>query len=252
MIAPVLEAKGIRKQFGNVVALEDANFELRPGEVHALVGDNGAGKSTFLKVVAGVHKADGGVLRLDGQEVSFENPKAARHRGIMTVFQHLALVDHLDVTGNIFLGRELRRKPPLSWLGMFDKQAMRQRAQQELAHLSVTIPSIDHLVARMSGGQRQAVAIARAVALGARILIMDEPTAALGVQQATAVMALARSVAEKGTPVLLISHDLRAVLDYSDRITVFRLGRWVATVETRDINLETLIAYMTGLKEMAA
>lgn len=252
MTVAVLEARGVRKQFGNVVALEDASFDLKPGEIHALVGDNGAGKSTFLKVIAGVHRADGGTLKVDGEEVVFENPKAARERGIMTVFQHLALVDHLDVTGNIFLGRERYRPAPLSWLKVLDNRAMRREASEQLKHLSINIPSIDLLVQRMSGGQRQAVAVARSVALGARILIMDEPTAALGVRQAAAVMDLAKKVRDQGTPVILISHDLRQVLDVSDRITVLRLGRTVANMETRDATLETVIAYMTGLKEAAA
>lgn len=242
----ILEARGLRKQFGSVTALSDGTFELRKGEVHAVVGDNGAGKSTLLKIVTGVLRPDGGTLLIDGKPVEMQNPNSARALGIMTVFQNLALVDHLDVTANLFLGRELYKRPPLAWLGVLNKRAMRREALERLRDLRIGIHSIDHVVMNMSGGQRQAVAVARAMSFGARIVIMDEPTASLGVRESGAVMDLIRAVREDGTSVLLVSHDLPNVFKVADRITVLRLGRRVTTIATESSSLKDVVSLITG------
>ncbi len=190
----LLEARGIQKHFGRVVALRDGNFGLRPSEVHAIVGDNGAGKSTLIKIISGVYSADGGDLLLDGDKVTIGNPREARTFGIETVYQDLALADDLDAAANLFLGREELRPPPLSWFGFLDRKTMRLRAEEAMKRLRIDIPSVETPVLSLSGGQRQAVAVARAIAWGTRIVIMDEPTAALGVRESGQVLELIKEV----------------------------------------------------------
>ena len=248
----LLEARGIQKHFGRVVALYDGNFGLRSNEVHAIVGDNGAGKSTLIKVISGVYSADGGELLLDGAPVAIGNPREARSLGIETVYQDLALADDLDAAANLFLGREELLAPPLSWFGFLDKKAMRQRAEEEMRRLKVGLQSVDQPVFGMSGGQRQAVAVARAVAWGQRIVIMDEPTAALGVRESGQVLELIKEVKANGLSVIMISHNLPEVFAVADRITVLRLGRTITTLETAASSLESVVGMMTGAVGVAA
>jgi ABC-type sugar transport system ATPase subunit len=248
---PLLEARAIQKSFGHVVALRDASFALRPDEVHAIVGDNGAGKSTLIKIVSGVHHADAGELRLDGQPVTIANPREARQLGIETVYQDLALAEHLDAAANLFLGRETYLPPPLGWFGFLDRKAMRRRAQEEMRRLKIGIQSVDQPVGNLSGGQRQAVAVARAIAWGRRIVIMDEPTAALGVRESGMVLELIGHVRGQGLAVIMISHNLPEVFAVADRITVLRLGRTITTLTTKDSSLESVVGMMTGALEVA-
>ncbi len=250
--SPVLEAKNVQKHFGHVVALREGNFALRPNEVHALVGDNGAGKSTLVKIISGVYHADAGDIAIDGRPVSIANPREARGLGIETVYQDLALADHLDAAGNLFLGREQLRRPPLSWFGFLDKKAMRRRAQEEMRRLKIGIQSVEQPVLSLSGGQRQAVAVARAIAWGRRIVIMDEPTAALGVRESSMVLELIKEVRGQGLAVVVVSHNLPEVFAVADRITVLRLGRTIVTLETSQTSLDAVVAMMTGALAVAA
>jgi ABC-type sugar transport system ATPase subunit len=242
----LLEARGVTKHFAGVVALSAGNFQLRPNEVHALVGDNGAGKSTLLKILTGALQPDGGGIFFDGREVDLPSPAAARALGISTVFQDLALINHLDASANIFLGREILRGPPWSWFGVLDKRAMRRRSEAEVGRLKVGVRSVDQMVMGMSGGQRQAVAVARAVAFGTRVVVMDEPTAALGVRETGAVLDLIRQVKSEGMAVLMISHSMPDVFKVADRVTVLRLGRTVATMMREDTSLTEIVGFMTG------
>jgi simple sugar transport system ATP-binding protein len=250
--APLLEARGIQKHFGRVVALREGNFSLAHGEVHAIVGDNGAGKSTLIKIVSGVFHADAGELRLDGQPFTVSNPREARRLGIETVYQDLALAEDLDAAANLFLGREEYLPPPLSWFGFLDRKAMRARAQEEMRRLKIGIQSVDEPVVNLSGGQRQAIAVARAIAWGRRIVIMDEPTAALGVRESSMVLELIREVRNHGLAVIMVSHNLPEVFAVADRITVLRLGRTITTLATNDTSLEAIVGMMTGAVGAAA
>jgi simple sugar transport system ATP-binding protein len=244
--AVILGAEAIEKHFGHVVALRGASFQLRRGEVHAIVGDNGAGKSTLIKIVSGVYRQDAGTLTLEGSPVTMESPRAARELGIETVYQDLALADQLDASANLYLGRESLLPPPLSWFGFLDKAAMRQRTKEEIERLKVGIPSVQQPVINFSGGQRQSIAVARAVAWGSRIVILDEPTAALGVRESQMVLQLIRELKEQGLSVLIISHNLPEVFLVADRITVLRLGRTISTIDTKDSSVEAIVAMMTG------
>ncbi len=245
--APViLEARGLSKHFAGVVALSHGDFDLRSGEVHVIVGDNGAGKSTMLKILAGALQPDAGELLINGKPINLAGPKTAAAAGIATVFQDLALVEHLDAGANMFLGREIMHGPPWSWIGLLDKGAMRRRAQTEIRRLKVGINSVDQLVLGMSGGQRQAIAVARAVAFGTKILLLDEPTAALGVRETDATLELIRDLRQHGISIVMISHNLPNVFTVADRITVLRLGRTVATISREATNLTEIVAYMTG------
>ena len=248
----LLEARGIEKHFGRVVALREGNFGLRPIEVHAIVGDNGAGKTTLIKIISGVYHADGGELLLGGVPATIANPREARALGIETVYQDLALADHLDAAANLFLGREELLPPPLSWLGFLDKKAMRRRAEDEMRRLKIGIQSVEQPVLSLSGGQRQAVAVARAIAWGNRIVIMDEPTAALGVRESQMVLELIKEVRSQGIAVIMISHNLPEVFAVADRITVLRLGRTITTLETSQTSLDAVVGMMTGAVGMAA
>jgi simple sugar transport system ATP-binding protein len=243
---PLLEARSVQKHFGRVVALREANFTLRPNEVHALVGDNGAGKSTLIKIISGVFPADSGEIAIDGRPVTIATPREARELGIETVYQDLALADQLDTSGNLFLGREQLRPPPLSWFGFLDKKAMRRRAQEEMRRLKVGIQSVDQPVLSFSGGQRQAVAVARAIAWGTRIVIMDEPTAALGVRESSMVLELIKEVRSQGLAVIMVSHNLPEVFAVADRITVLRNGKTIVTLDKSETSLEGIVGMMTG------
>lgn len=243
---PILETRSLYKHFAGVVALRDGNFELRPNEVHVIVGDNGAGKSTLLKIMCGALQPDAGEILIDGRPVTFPNPKAAQKYGITTVFQDLALIDHLDASANLFLGRELLRPAPLSWFGFLDLKTMRQRAVDEVHRLKVSVKSVDQLVIGMSGGQRQAMAVARAVAFGTRIVIMDEPTAALGVRETAAVLDLIKELRTQGLAVVMISHSLPDVFEVANRITILRLGRTVTTLSRDSTSLPEIVGMMTG------
>ncbi|MGH3103886.1 MAG: ATP-binding cassette domain-containing protein [Gaiellaceae bacterium] len=249
---PLLEARRIEKRFGHVVALRDGNFSLAPNEVHAIVGDNGAGKSTLIKVISGVLHADAGELLLEGEPVQIANPREARALGIETVYQDLALAEHLDAAANLFLGRELYLPPPLSWFGFLDRRTMRERARDEMRRLKIGIQSVEQPVVELSGGQRQAIAVARAIAWGRRIVIMDEPTAALGVRESSMVLGLIKEVKSHGLAVLMISHNLPEVFAVADRITVMRLGRTITTLTTKETSLEAVVAMMTGALGVAA
>jgi simple sugar transport system ATP-binding protein len=249
---PLLEARHIQKHFGRVVALREVDFTLRPNEVHALVGDNGAGKSTLIKIISGVFQADAGEIAIDGRPVTIANPREARELGIETVYQDLALADQIDASGNLFLGRELLRPPPLSWFGFLDKKTMRRRAQEEMRRLKIGIQSVDQPVQSLSGGQRQAVAVARAIAWGTRIVIMDEPTAALGVRESSMVLELIKEVRSQGIAVIMVSHNLPEVFAVADRITVLRNGKTIVSLETSETSLEDVVGMMTGALAVAA
>jgi simple sugar transport system ATP-binding protein len=244
---PIFEARDVTKRFGRVVALRGVDFDLRAGEVHAIVGDNGAGKSTLIKILSGVMQPTSGEILIDGHPVSLGSPREARSHGIETVYQDLALANHLDASANLFLGRESLQPGVLGWLGFLDSRTMRRRTSEELRHLKIDIPSVQVPVLGMSGGQRQAVAVARAHAWGSRIVIMDEPTAALGVRESAMVLELIREVRSNGVSVIMISHNLPETFAVADRITVVRLGRNVATLTTRESSVEAIVSMMTGI-----
>jgi fructose transport system ATP-binding protein len=244
---PVLEAHALVKRFGQVVALNDTDFDLFPDEITAVIGDNGAGKSTLIKVLSGAFQPDEGELLLDGERVRFRSPLDARRVGIETVYQELAVAPALDIAANIFLGRELRRRGPVGrLLRMLDKRTMRREATRHLSELQIHIPSIGQAVENLSGGQRQGVAVARAAAWGKRLVIMDEPTAALGVKETRQVLDLILRVRERGLPVILISHDMPHVFELADRIQIMRLGRRVAVVTPQTHSMPEAVAIMTG------
>jgi simple sugar transport system ATP-binding protein len=245
----VLETRAVTKHFGGVAARSHGDFQLREGEVHAIVGDNGAGKSTLLKIIAGAHRPDNGELLINGQPVTLANPRAAQELGVATVFQDLGLIDHLDAAANLFLGREIHRRAPLSWLGVLDKKEMRKRAAREVVRLKVNIGSVSQMLGGMSGGQRQAIAVARAAAFGTRIILMDEPTAALGVRETAAVCDLIRQLSDEGMSVAIVSHSMPDVFAVSERITVLRHGRTVKTVRTAECSTEEIVGMMTGAFE---
>jgi simple sugar transport system ATP-binding protein len=244
--APLLEARGIVKSFGKVAALRGANFEVRPNEVVALIGDNGAGKSTLVKTLAGVHLADEGEIVFEGEPVTIHSPLDARALGIETVYQDLSLAAELDPASNLFLGREIMRTGPLGRLGFIDKRAMRRQSDEAFERLSVAIQDVDAPVATMSGGQRQGIAVSRAVMWASKVVFMDEPTAALGVVQTRNVLDLIGRVKEHGLSVVLISHNMPEVLEVADRIEVLRLGERVAQFERGDVTMEEIVGAMTG------
>jgi fructose transport system ATP-binding protein len=235
------------KRFGQVVALDGADFELYPGEITAIIGDNGAGKSTLIKVLSGAFQPDGGEILLDGENVRFRSPLDARRVGIETVYQDLAVAPALDIAANIFLGRELRRSGPAGrLLRALDKRTMRREAARHFSELKIGIPSIGQAVENLSGGQRQGVAVARAAAWGRLLVIMDEPTAALGVKETRQVIDLILRVRERGLPVILISHDMPHVFELADRIQIMRLGKRVAVVTPQTHSMPEAVAIMTG------
>lgn len=244
----ILETKGLTKHYGGVHALEDANFVLNRGEHVAIMGDNGAGKSTFVRQITGVEQRTRGIVIFDGDEVSFAGPLDAREAGIETVFQTLALADDLNVPDNLFLGRE---KTKFNWLGPFrllDYKSMREDTMAGLEKTGVKIPNIKNTIANMSGGQRQCVAIARTATFASKLTIMDEPTAALGVQETAQVENIIRTLKEQGESLILVSHNMRQVFDLVDRIIVFRRGRMVANLNKEDTDGQDVVAYITGAK----
>jgi simple sugar transport system ATP-binding protein len=246
MPEPVLEARQIVKRFGRVQALRGANLTIYPEEVVALVGDNGAGKSTLVKTVVGVHPPDDGEILFEGKPVTVNTPHEARDLGIETVYQDLALAAEVDPAANMFLGREIVRSGPLGKLGFLDKPAMRRRSDEAFKSLGVRIQDTSARVANMSGGQRQGIAICRAVTWASRIVFMDEPTAALGVVQTRNVLDHIRRVREHGLSVVLISHNMPEVFEVADRIEVLRLGERVARLRPKDVSMEDVVSAMTG------
>jgi fructose transport system ATP-binding protein len=247
-VGPILQARGLVKRYGRVVALAGADFELRPAEVLAVVGDNGAGKSTLIKCLSGAIVPDGGEIRVDDEPVHLRNPLDARALGIETVYQNLAVSPALDIATNLYLGRE-RRKPGLQGrlFRRLDKRAMREEAARQMSELGIlTIQNIAQQVETLSGGQRQGVAVARAAAFGSRVVIMDEPTAALGVRESGKVLELIARVRDGGLPVILISHNMPHVFEVADRIHVQRLGRRAAVVCPKTHTMNDVVAIMTG------
>jgi simple sugar transport system ATP-binding protein len=242
----ILEARSLVKTYGHVQALRGANFSAFPNEVVALIGDNGAGKSTLVKCLAGTERPDGGDIVFEDRPVHFSSPAAAQRMGIETVYQDLALAPDLDGASNLFLGRELFRGGLLGKLGVLDKPAMRDRSRQAFSELGVDLQDAGVAVGSLSGGQRQSVAVARAVAWASKVVFMDEPTAALGVVQSRRVLDVIRRVRDRGITVVLISHNMPEVLEVADRVEVLRLGRRVARFRTRDTTVEELVAAMTG------
>lgn len=241
---PLLQMEGISKRFGAVEALTDVRFEVRAGEVMGLVGDNGAGKSTLIKAIAGIHTVDGGTIRWQGEPVTIHSPNDSVALGIATVYQDLALCDNLDVVANLYLGRESSTAG--GPLGVLDEVAMERASVGVLRRLSVKIPSVRTPVASLSGGQRQAVAVARSVLWENQVVLLDEPTAALGVAQTREVLDLVKRLREEGHGVVIISHNLVDVFEVADRVTVLRLGRWVGTYDMKKVGREQLVALMTG------
>ncbi|MFI1995964.1 ATP-binding cassette domain-containing protein [Actinoplanes sp. NPDC020271] len=248
MTQPVLEAKGLVKRYGRVVAIDGSDLELLPGEILAVIGDNGAGKSSLIKALSGALIPDSGEIRLDGVPVQFRNPMEARAAGIETVYQTLAVAPGLDIADNLFLGREERRPGPLgSIFRMLDRKHMRDEAARHMSELGVaTLQNIGQAVESLSGGQRQAVAVARAAAFGSKVVILDEPTAALGVKEGNRVLQLIRDVRDRGLPVILISHNMPHVFEVADRIHIQRLGRRIAVINPSSHSMSDAVAIMTG------
>ena len=243
----ILETRGLSKRYSGVHALEDANFILRAGEHVAVVGDNGAGKSTFVRQITAVEQRTAGQVFFNGKEVNFSGPLEARESGIETVFQNLALCDDLDVPSNLYLGREII-KFNLGPFSILNRRAMKEATLRALKTTAVKIPNVDNPIRNMSGGQRQCVAIARTAAFASKLVIMDEPTAALGVQETGQVENIIRGLKERGVPLILISHNLRQVFDLVDRIVVFRRGRIVASLAKGETDGNDIVSYITGVK----
>jgi D-xylose transport system ATP-binding protein len=244
--SPILELKGISKRFGAVQALSEIDFEVYLNEVVGLVGDNGAGKSTLVKVIAGTYQPDSGQYLFERQEVSVNNPREASDLGIQTVYQDLALCDNLDVVANLYLGREEMQPVVPGVLSTMDEIDMEQKSHQFIKELHVNLPSVRSRIATLSGGQRQSVAVARAVMWNSKVVLLDEPTAALGVEQTRQVKDLIVRLREQGLGVVVISHNLADIFDVSDRIVVLRLGKRVATFKTHVSNPEQVVAAITG------
>jgi D-xylose transport system ATP-binding protein len=249
---PVLALKGVSKRFGAVQALDDVDFEVAAGEVVGLVGDNGAGKSTLVKTIAGIYKPDAGEFYFEGRPVSIDGPNAATALGIATVYQDLALCDNLDVVSNLFLGREELAGGIGALTRRIDEADMERRSADLLSNLAVTIPSLRTEVGTLSGGQRQQVAVARSLLGEPKVVLLDEPTAALGVAQTAQVLALVKRLRERGLGVVVISHNLHDVFEVTDRIFVLRLGRQEATFVTAQAHAENVVAAITGVRERAA
>jgi fructose transport system ATP-binding protein len=250
---PVLAARGLVKRYGQVTALDGADFELLPGEVLAVIGDNGAGKSTLIKALTGAIVPDQGEILLDGRPVHFRSPIDARREGIETVYQDLAVAPALDIASNLFLAREVRRKGPLgSVLRMLDTGEMKRQSAEHIKRLGIsTLQNIGQAVETLSGGQRQAVAVARAGAFGSKVVILDEPTAALGVRETGQVLKLIRELRDNGLAIILISHNMPNVFEVADRIHVQRLGACAGVISPKTHSMEDAVAIMTGAKKLA-
>ena len=245
---PVLQARGLVKRYGRITALDHADFDLLSGEILAVIGDNGAGKSTLIKALTGAVVPDQGKIRLDGKVVQFTSPQEARLAGIETVYQNLALSPALSIADNMFLGRERRKDSFFGrWFGMLDRAGMQRDARDQLNSLGLlTIQNISQPVETLSGGQRQGVAVGRATAFGRHVVIMDEPTAALGVKESRKVLDLILDVRARGLPIVLISHNMPHVFEVADRIHVHRLGRRIAVIRPKDFSMSDGVAIMTG------
>ena len=246
MAEPLIEAKGLVKTFGRVNALRGANFAAYPGEVVALIGDNGAGKSVLIKCLSGVFQPDAGQILMDGRPIRLESPVAARLHGIETVYQDLALADDLEASANLYLGREVMRGGLLGRIGVLDRKKMRHDAAAAFRDLGVELQDVAAPIVSLSGGQRQSVAVARSVVWASKAVLLDEPTAALGVVQREHVLDVIRRVRDRGVSVVLISHNMPEVLQVADRIEVLRLGLRVARFQAKEATLEQLVAAMTG------
>lgn len=249
---PILQAKGLVKRFGRVTALAGADLELYPGEVLAVIGDNGAGKSSLIKCLGGAMIPDEGTILLEGEQQHFRNPPDAQAAGIETVHQTLAVAPALDIAANLFLGREIRKPGPLgSIFRVVDRAGMRERAKQALDELGIgTLQDITQAVETLSGGQRQAVAVARAAAFGSKVVILDEPTAALGVRESRQVLRLIEELRDRGLPVILISHNMPDVFAVADRIHIQRLGRRATVVTPETHSMNDAVAIMTGAADV--
>jgi fructose transport system ATP-binding protein len=245
---PIMQARGLVKRFGRVVALDHTDFDLYPGEILAVIGDNGAGKSTLIKALCGALTPDAGEIRLAGEIVHFKSPIEAREAGIETVYQNLALSPALSIADNMFLGREIRVKGGIGGLfRLLNRAAMQKFARQKLNEIGLmTIQNINQPVETLSGGQRQGVAVARAAAFARRVIIMDEPTAALGVKESRRVLELILDVKRRGLPIILISHNMPHVFEVADRIHIHRLGRRLAVIDPRKQTMSEAVAMMTG------
>jgi fructose transport system ATP-binding protein len=250
MNTPILSARGLVKRYGRVTALDQADFDLYPGEILAVIGDNGAGKSSLIKALCGAIMPDEGEITLEGKAVKFNGPMEARNAGIETVYQSLALSPALSISDNMFLGRELRKPGPLgSIFRMLDRTAMETVARNKLTELGLmTIQNISQAVETLSGGQRQGVAVARAAAFGSKVVIMDEPTAALGVKESRRVLELILDVKKRGLPIILISHNMPHVFEVADRIHVHRLGKRLCIVDPKKCSMSDAVGFMTGAK----
>ena len=249
----VMSARGLIKTFGKVIGLDGVDVDLYPGEVLAVIGDNGAGKSTLIKAATGALVPDAGEVRLEGRQVAFKNPQDAREAGIETVYQTLAVAPALDIAANMFLGREMRRAGPLgSVLRMLDHKGMRESAGKSMADLGIgTLQNMAQPVETLSGGQRQAVAVARAAAFGSKVIVLDEPTAALGVRESNQVLKMIGEVRSRGLPVILISHNMPHVFEVADRIHVQRLGRGAGVITPQSHTMSEAVAIMTGATTLA-
>ncbi|HBM60971.1 MAG TPA: sugar ABC transporter ATP-binding protein [Citreicella sp.] len=248
MTTPVLEARGLVKRYGKVTALDHCDFDLRPGEILAVIGDNGAGKSTLIKALSGAVIPDGGEILLDGKPVAFTSPNDARAQGIETVYQTLAMSPALSIADNMFMGRELRMPGVMGKVfRKLDRKRMEDFSREKLAELGLmTIQNINQTVETLSGGQRQGVAVARAAAFGSRVVILDEPTAALGVKESRRVLELIQSVRSRGIPIILISHNMPHVFEVADRIHIHRLGKRLCVIDPKAHSMSDAVAYMTG------
>jgi fructose transport system ATP-binding protein len=248
---PILEATGLVKLFGRVVGLRGVDVRLYPGEILAVIGDNGAGKSSLIKALSGALIPDEGTMRLEGREIRFANPMDARRAGIETVYQTLAVAPGLDIADNLFLGREQRKPGVLgSVFRMLDRKHMREEAKRYMSELGIaTLQNIGQAVESLSGGQRQGVAVARSAAFGSKVVILDEPTAALGVKEGNRVLQLIRDVRDRGLPVILISHNMPHVFEVADRIHIQRLGRRATVITPQSHSMSEAVAIMTGAAE---
>ena len=247
---PIVQARGLVKRYGRVVALDNADFDLLPGEILAVIGDNGAGKSSLIRALSGAMIPDAGEIRLNGEKVSFQSPLDARAAGIETVYQTLALSPSLSIADNMFLGRELRLAGPLgSVCRILDRKAMQRIAREKLTELGLlTVQNISQRVETLSGGQRQGVAVARAAAFGSHVVIMDEPTAALGVKESRRVLELILDVRRRGVSIVLISHNMPHVFEIADRIHIHRLGRRLTVIDPKSYTMSDAVSLMTGAR----
>ncbi len=251
MSTPILTARGLVKRYGRVTALDNCDFDLMPGEILAVIGDNGAGKSSLIKAISGAVHPDEGEITLDGRKIAFRSPIEAREAGIECVYQTLAMSPALSIADNMFMGRELR-KPGImgSVFRQLDRPAMERFARQKLSELGLmTIQNINQAVETLSGGQRQGVAVARAAAFGSKVIILDEPTAALGVKESRRVLELILDVRSRGIPIILISHNMPHVFEVADRIHIHRLGKRLCVVDPKQISMSDAVALMTGAKK---